>query len=50
MHFLLENMQELLAGDTKEKAETRIKMPGQLGGVRWASKTAMATVATIAPR
>jgi len=22
MHFLLENMQELLAGDTEEKAET----------------------------
>jgi hypothetical protein len=29
MHFLLENMQELLAGDTEEKAETLAKIPCQ---------------------
>jgi hypothetical protein len=29
MHFLLENMQELLAGDTEEKAEKLTKIPCQ---------------------
>jgi hypothetical protein len=50
MHFLLENMQELLAGDIDEKAETLNKIPCQLGGANWASKAAVATVAIMTPR